>query len=123
VVTAYNEAFFGRGASPVKPAVEDFLTTKVLKGLVPAETKAVDDAGLQYIGTVTIQPERVTIDGNTATFLGCRDGSKAFLVKKGQSSPGVGSSPVGTLDLTVGLVRQDGRWLIDDPRGEDAPSC
>ena len=67
-------------------------------------TAAVDKAGMHYIGTVTIHPEKVTIDGDKATFEGCQDGSKAYVVKKGEKAAGVGSRSVGTSQLTVSGV-------------------
>lgn len=122
-VEAYSKAFFGRGTDPVGPAVEDLVTPKVLDALVPAETKAVEDAGLQYIGTVTVDPASVTIDGDTAVFKGCSDGSQAFVVKKGETAPGVGSRSVGITRMTYGLVRQGDTWLIDEPRAERVTAC
>jgi hypothetical protein len=122
-VEAYNKAFFGRGSLPVEPAIQKFVTKRLLDQVGPAESKAVDKAGLQYIGTVKLIPKDVTIKGDKATFKGCQDGSKAFVVKKGEKSAGVGSRPVGTTQLTIGLVREDGTWLVDDPQGEAAETC
>lgn len=122
-VEAYNKAFFGRGATPVETAIEPFVTKAVLDGLGPAETKAVDDAGLQRIGTATLVPEQVTIDGDTAILTGCKDASRAFIVKKGETTAGVGSKAGGVSRITFGLVRQDGRWLVGDPRGEPVDAC
>jgi hypothetical protein len=122
-VQAYVSAFFGRGTTPVGTAVGDLITAKLRDGLVPAETKAVDDAGLQYIGTPVLDPEDVTIKGDTATYTGCNDGSQVFTVKKGETTAGVGSRNVGITRITYKLVRQDGRWLVDEPRGEQVQSC
>ena len=122
-VRGYYKAFFGRGSTPVKTAIGDFVTAAVLDGLVPAETKAVDDAGLQRIGTAKITPEKVTIDAETATFTGCVDASRTFLVKKGETTAGVGSKAGGLTRITFGLVRHDGRWLVDDPMGETVDAC
>lgn len=122
-VEAYNKAFFGRGATPVVPAIQDFVTKKLLDQAGPAESKAVDKAGLQYIGSVTLHPEKVTIDGAKATFEGCQDGTKAFVVKRGETSAGVGSRAVSTTRLHVELVREHGRWLVDYPEGETVDSC
>ncbi len=122
-VQTYVTAFFGRGASPVQPAIASMVTPDLLAKIVPAETKAIDDAGLQYIGEVTLDPQKVTIDGDTATYQGCRGGGSAAVVKKGETGAGVGSRPVTTSQLTYGLVRVDGRWLINDPRGERVSTC
>lgn len=122
-VQTYVTAFFGRGASPVQPAIAGMVTNDLLAKIVPAETKAIDDAGLQYIGEVTLDPQKVTIDGDTATFEGCRGGGSAAVVKKGETSAGVGSRLVTTSQLTYGLVRVDGTWLINDPRGERVATC
>lgn len=121
-VDAYTQAFFGRGANPVRPALEGLVTKKVLDALVPAETKAIDSAGLQYIGDVTIDAKTVTIDKDTATFTGCRD-SRAFVVKKGETTPGTGSRKVESSTMTFKLVRRGDRWLIDEPRGDPVNAC
>ena len=122
-VQAYSDAFFGRGADPVETAVGDLITPGLRDGLVPAETKAIDDAGLQYIGDAVVAPGSVTIDGDTATYKGCSDASEVYVVKAGETTAGVGSRNVGVTRITYTLVRQDGRWLIDEPRGEQVPAC
>lgn len=122
-VEAYNDAFFGRGTTPVETAIKDLVTKDLLGKMGPAESKAVDKAGLQYIGTVKLDPENVTIKGDKATYTGCQDGSEAFVVKKGEKSAGPGTRPVGSSELTVRVIREDGRWLVDFPKGEAVDTC
>lgn len=122
-VEAYNKAFFGRGAAPVEPVIEKLVTKRLLGQVGPAESKAVDKAGLQYIGSVKLIPKDVAIEGDKATFEGCQDGTRAFVVKKGEKTASVGSRAVSTMQLEIGLVREAGRWLVDAPRGERVDSC
>jgi hypothetical protein len=107
----------------VETAIKDLVTKDLLGKMGPAESKAVDKAGLQYIGTVKLFPKDVTIKGDKATFRGCQDGSKAFVVKKGEKSAGSGTRPVGSSELTVRVIREDGRWLVDFPKGEAVDTC
>lgn len=122
-VKTYSKAFFGRGTSPVEPAIKKYVTKRLLDKLGPAESKAVDKAGLQYIGSVKLIPKQVTINGDKATFEGCQDGSRAFVVKKGEKTAGVGSHAVITSQLKIGMVRSHGMWLVDDPRGTATQAC
>lgn len=123
-VQGYTDAYFNRGATAVGPAIQDLVTKDVYDLVVPAETRNVDEAGLQHLGEVTLSVDEVTIDGDSATVRGCQDASTSFIVKKGATEPGVGSSaPLGFNRVEYGLVRKDGVWLVSDPKGEQVPSC
>lgn len=122
-VEGYFEAFLTRGETGVAAALDGRLTDQLAADLVPAEKKLVDDADLWYIGEPLLDPEGVTIDGDAATFTGCQDAAEVFLVPVGEETAGVGSKSLGYSDLTVELVREDGRWLIDTPRRKDADAC
>ncbi|MET0931878.1 MAG: hypothetical protein ABWX74_20355 [Aeromicrobium sp.] len=122
-VEAYGAAIIGRGNAPIGPVIKDLVTQDVYDFIVPAETENVEDAGLQYIGQTTLTPTKVTITGDTATVQGCDDGSAAFLVKKGETSAGVGSQPVSTTKINFGLVREGDRWIISDPESTVVSAC
>lgn len=122
-VTAYFTGVVGRGSSPVDPIIRDLVTPDLLAQVSASEKKSVDDAGLQYLGEAQIDVTEVTITGDTATVEGCNNSSKALLVKKGQKKAGAGSQLLGYSTMTVGLVREDDRWLIDSPRLETVNRC
>ncbi|MCL3818868.1 nuclear transport factor 2 family protein [Aeromicrobium wangtongii] len=122
-VVAYSTAVVGRGSEPVAPLIEDLVTPEVFDFIVPAETENVDQAGRQYIGTVKLTPTSVTVQGDTATVKGCQDGSAAYIVKKGDTQPGVGSRNLGSSRLDFRLVRENGRWLISQPESTPVKSC
>jgi hypothetical protein len=122
-VEAYTDAYFERGATKVGPAIKDLVTQEVYDLIVPAETKSVDGAGLQHLGKVALTVDKVTIDDDTAVYRGCQDASKSFLVRKGDTSPGVGSTTLGFTRMEYGLAREDGVWVVSDPRSEQVASC
>lgn len=96
------------------------MTPRVLDAVVKAEA---GQQAADYLGDVTLDVQTVTVSGDTATARGCRDGAQAYRVKKGDTEAGIGSSRVGTTKLTIGLIRRDGTWLIDDPKGEQVRAC
>lgn len=119
-VQKWNKTVFSVTTDAIGPAIEGLVTQRVLDGVVAAEA---DQKPGQYLGAVTLAVTEVTVSGDTATVEGCRDGSQAYRVKKGDTQAGVGSSRVGTTQLTIGLVRQGGTWLIDDPKGKQVATC
>lgn len=122
-VEAYEAAIVGRGPGPVEPAIRDLVTPDVLDFIGKADQENIVDAGLQYIGTMTITPTRVTIDGDTARVEACEDGSRAAIVKKGETKAGAGSQILGFAKINFGLRKQDGAWRISDPASETVTSC
>lgn len=122
-VEDYYIAFLTRGGAGVESAVEGRVTDDLAAKLIPGEKKAVDDADLAYIGEPQLDPENVTIDGDTAEFTGCQDNSGVFVVPAGETTAGVGSRSLGISDLSIELVREGDQWLIDQPSGERANAC
>jgi len=119
-VQKWNAAVFSGTTDTIGTTLQGIATQKVIDGVTAAEA---DLEPAEYLGDVTLDVTTVTVTGDAATVEGCRDGSKATRVKKGETEAGVGDSTVGTAKLTVGLVRQDGAWLIDDPRAEPVATC
>lgn len=122
-VVAYTNAVVGRGPGPVEPAIKDLVTPDVLDFISKADDENIVQAGLQYIGTMTVTPTAVTIDGDTARVQGCQDGSRVAIVKKGETQAGEGSTLLGSSTIDYGLVREDGAWLISDPKSTPVTSC
>ncbi|AWB92769.1 hypothetical protein [Aeromicrobium chenweiae] len=120
---AYTDAIVGRGAQPLGPVIKDLVTKEVYDFIVPADTKALEDAGLQYVGQVTIKPSSVTITGDKALVKGCQDSSEAFMVAKGRTAPDAEAKPLPSTRISFGLVRRDGRWIVSDPEAADAKAC
>lgn len=121
-VDAYYSAFYGRGEGSIEAVMDGKLTDELAGRLIPDETAFSEDKDLQYIGEHELDPEQVTIDGDAASFSGCIDTSKVFLVKAGTTRTGSGSIAVDSSNLDIELLREDGRWLISQPTGEEA-SC
>lgn len=121
-VGAYYDALFGRGEGDLEEAMDGKLTDELASRLIPDETAFTEDKGLQYIGEHELDPQRVRIDGDSATFTGCINTSEVFLVEAGTAQTGPGSIAIDSSDLDIDLLREDGRWLISQPTGEEA-SC
>lgn len=122
-VEAYTDAVVGRGAQPLGPVIKDLVTKEVYDFIVPAETKALEGAGLQYVGQVTLKPSSVTITGDKALVKGCQDSSEAFMVTKGRTAPDADAKPLPSTRISFGLVRRDGRWIVSDPEAAHAKAC
>ncbi len=120
VVTSWNSAAFAADTDEVGQAIGSLVTPDVLKGVLAAEAQQKPGS---YVGDVTIDVQSVTVDGEAATVKACQDGSQAYRVTKGETEAGEGDPLVGATQLTIALVRQDGRWLISEPKGEPVPSC
>ncbi len=119
-VGAYYDALFGRGEGDLATAMDGKLTDELASRLVPDETAFSEDRGLQYIGEHELDPERVTIDQETARFTGCINTSGVFLVEAGATQTGPGSIAIDSSNLDIELLREGGRWLISQPTGEEA---
>ena len=123
-VQAYTDAAFARGSAVAAGSpVEQLVTPDLLSQLTDLDSSTPDDQKRDFIGTVTLAPDDVKIDGDKATYAGCQDGSKAYSVLPGETAPGAGSSIIGFTKLDIDLVRQDDRWLVNDPQGEAVASC
>ncbi len=122
-VDSYANAVVGRGPGPVEPAIKDLVTPDVLDFITQADDENIVGKGLQYIGKTTFTPTRVTIDGDSATAQGCQDGSRAAIVKKGQTEAGAGSQILGSATLDFKLVKKNDSWLISDPKSTPVKSC
>lgn len=121
-VDDYYTALFGRGDQDIETTMDGRLTDELAGRLIPDEKAFTEDKGLQYIGEHELDPRRVSIEGETARFTGCVNTSQLFLVEAGTTQTGPGSIAVGSSDLDFELLREDGRWLISQPTGEEA-SC
>lgn len=124
VVQAYSAAFYNRGTESVTDAAAQFVTPDLIDFLRDGEKQILQDGKFQYLGSAVIRPDRVTIDGDTATFRGCSDASKAAIVPVGETRvTAPGARVIGYTELTWGLVRTNGRWLVSDPKGQPVASC
>lgn len=120
---AFYGAIYSRGTKDVEQAIEGRVTDELAAQLAPDERAFVEGAGLKYFGSPQLKPDTVKVDGDTATLTGCLDGADAFLIRQDDDAPGIGSKTIGSLELTIKLVRQDDRWLVDNPIGEQVDSC
>lgn len=122
-VTTYFTGVAARGTSPVEPVIQDLVTPELLATIVAGEQKNVEGKGLQHLGEATVDVDKVTIEGDTATVEGCYDGSQAYLVKKGEDTPGSGSQVLGYSTMSITMVRSGDNWLISQPLLEPAEGC
>ena len=119
-VERYQDAILLRGTKSVEATLDGLTTDELFDRMVPQMKAATEDKGLQFIGTYTLEPEVVTISGDSAELHACLDSSRSALVERGQKEAGVGAIPGGLADMKYGLVKVDGVWLVNDPLKESA---
>ena len=77
--------------------------------------------GLVRLGTYSFEPFTVTINGDEAEVHGCFDGTSSFMVKRGETQPGVGSKPGDRRENEITLEPVDGVWLVSFPFANGKP--
>ncbi|MGA3488066.1 hypothetical protein ACK8GG_08640 [Micromonosporaceae bacterium DT55] len=99
-------------------ALKGIVTEQVYKDAVAFERK---QEGLVRLGTYSFEPFTVTINGDEAEVHGCFDGTSSFMVKRGETQPGVGSKPGDRRENEITLERVDGVWLVSFPFANGKP--
>lgn len=122
-VEAYYTAVIEGSSGDVAKALADVATPKLIAAIADGNRDTLTSRGLKYFGTAKTYPEKVTIKGNAATVTGCRDNTGLVLIPKDATEAGPGTELISSFDMTFRLVRQDDRWLVDEPRVEEIAGC
>lgn len=114
-VKAYHDAILLRGTKSIETTLKGRATDELFDRIVPELKASSEDKGLVFIGTYTLEPEVVTIRGDSAELRGCLDTTTSALVERGQTEAGPGAVLGKRSAMKYGLVKVDGVWRVDDP--------